>query len=140
MSQVFDGSGSNPAPPPDAPPRKVHISIDDQQLLPDPAAADRLRFAGKASLSLTEDVEEDEAEVELLIRYKFVEDGAAGEGCPLEIEAPTGFAADPATPGRFTGLLTREKASFRFLSDSYSSDWSGQLSVEADVVTQVVDA
>ena len=98
----------------------------------------RLRFSGQASFALADPVEADSAEVAVLLRYKFVEDGAAGTQCAMEVEAPDGFTEDDGASGRFVGPLTHEAKQFRFITDSYSSDWSGQISVEADLVGEEV--
>ena len=57
----------------------------------------------------------DSADVELTLRYLFVEDGRSGESCSLAIEAPDGFSLCEGTDMHFLGALTREAVEFRGL-------------------------
>ena len=130
MGSVFDGKGNTPAPPPDSPARDISIRLGAQKLVASESDPTMVRHTGKATFSWVE--EDADGEVAIILRYKFVEDGAAGTQCPLHISPPPGFEPDEKYEGRFIGRLGPNAASFAFETIDYDSDWSGQLSVEAD--------
>ena len=132
MGNVFDGKGNKPDAPPDPPARDVTIRLESQELVASETDSGKVRHTGKAAFALADRVDEEDAPVAVLIRYKFVEDGAAGTPCSMEISPPPGFEADADVEGRFVGRLTHDPVAFEFQTIDYDCDWSGQLSVEAD--------
>ena len=134
MGQLFDGKGNKAAAPPRSEPRDVSIHFASLNLVPSDTDPTKVRYTGKASVALTEHVDEAEAPVAVVIRYKFVEDGAAGEPCFVDISPTPSFKADADVDGRFIGLLTHDPVSFEFQTTDYDSDWSGKLSVDAGLV------
>jgi len=129
MGSVFAGKGGGHAPPPDAPARDISIRIDAQKLVASENDPTMVRNTGKATFSW---LKEDDDEVEIILRYKFVEDGTVGTRCPMNISPPPGFQPDEKNEGRFIGRLGPNAASFTFETVDYDSDWTGELSVEAD--------
>ena len=85
MGNVFDGKGNKHAPPPQAEPRNVTIGLATE-LIASEVDPTMIRFVGKATISLAERVKKEYAEVQITLRYKFSEDGAAGgDPCSMDI-------------------------------------------------------
>lgn len=79
---------------------------------------------------------EEGEEVEVSIRYRFVEDNALGEYVELEVESPHGFNRHPDRADTFRGRLKPGiVAEFQYLSDEYDSSWTGKLSVDAELIS-----
>ena len=98
----------------------------------------QLRLAGTAVVEFSEhhdaSVEEGD-EIEVSIRYRFMEDGQAGDRAELAIEAPKGFMPVPGRSDTFRGRLgSGSSARFEYLSAEYDADWTGKLFVSADLV------
>jgi len=134
MGAVFDGRGSRPEPPPSAPPADISIHVEDQRLFVSEIDPTKIRNVGTVSFALLDDDAPETAAVAVLIRYKFVEDGAAGSPCAVQIDAPAGYREDPDIEGRFIGTLGRDRVRFGFTTAEYDGDWSGQLSIEAETL------
>lgn len=133
VGSVFSGVGTKPKPPPDGPPRDVRINIRRQDLLP---TVDGLgiTLSGSVGFALSERIETQSAAVILHVRYKFLEDGNAGEECPLGLTPPPGFTLDPERPERLVGELSHDWVVVDFSSRAYDPDWSGRLVVEAELL------
>ena len=126
------GTRNPPPPPPD--PRRVAIRVTRGV---EQAGGDAIRLAATAKFNLTSNHPDAEAEVRLVFRYAFDEDGALGDDCPLELgDLPAGFAIlgrdDRGTT--VEGVLTHDETTFSLRSHSYDADWSGQLIVIGDVI------
>ena len=69
------------------------------------------------------------------LAYRFIEDGRGGSECATTVRAPDGFVRDGTTPNVFVGPLSADTVQFQVTTESYSSEWTGRLSVGARVVT-----
>ena len=63
--------------------------------------------------------------------FRFVEDGRSGRECPFTVFSPKGFASHATIPNCFIGPLAVSGAKFELVSDSYSSEWTARLIVQA---------
>lgn len=118
-------------PTPDPEPRSVAIRPDWKLT---EVTADTLRLSGSVSFSLTEHVPDDDMEIVVSIRYVFVEDDRTGDDAEITIDAPPGFAPADASNG-FVGRLARGgEARFRFQTEPYRNDWTGELRANAEPV------
>ncbi len=132
MRRVMTG-GSIGGNPPVGETRSLSIRLEDREL--EPVRDGEVQLSGIAKISLSEHYDGEQAEISVKIKYRFIEDDKLGSSCPIAIEPPDGFEARGDNPKEFVGTLTREEeAKFEFLSDSYSSDWTARLIVNADVV------
>ena len=118
-------------PPPEPEPRPVAIRPDWELTH---VASDALRVRGSVSFSLTDHVPDDEVDITVSIRYVFVEDDRAGDDAEIAVDAPAGFR--PAGQSRgFVGRLARGvEARFRFETEPYRNDWTGELRANAELV------
>ncbi|MYJ13922.1 MAG: hypothetical protein F4078_06455 [Acidimicrobiia bacterium] len=94
-----------------------------------------IRLNGTASVEFSEHHAPGSAdgdELEVTLRYRFVEDDRSGERVEMAVTAPRGFVADGNDT--FRGRLKAgEVARFEYLSDDYSPDWTGTLVVNAEL-------
>ena len=118
-------------PPPEPEPRPVAIRPDWELTQ---VAADSLRVRGSVSFSLTDHVPDDEVDITVSIRYVFVEDDRAGDDAEIAVDAPVGFRPAGRSRG-FVGRLARGvEARFRFETEPYRNDWTGELRANAELV------
>ena len=101
FKQILQGKGDTPPPPPPPDDRPLRIHISDQRPEVDPGHPDLIRMRATIAFAMSPDAEEDAAEVELSVRYVFMEDGRVGDPCPLTIDAPEGFSAVEDKPGTY---------------------------------------
>ena len=101
--------------------------------------AGRVHFAGVAAVGWNENHlprNVDTVAVDVRVRFNF--DGADRKEtvrAQMEVEAPSGFAEVEPGSGRFRGrIAVGESAEFQYLSESYDPEWTGTLTVEADIV------
>lgn len=133
MRKVMSGGkiGSNP-PLSDVRPISIRLSQNLES-----AGDGKVRLTGSVRFSLSEHHEEDHADVEAMISYRFVEDSRLGSSCPIDIEPQADFDLRSGSPPRFRGtLVSGEEAVFNFSSDPYPSTWTARLIVNADVVNE----
>ena len=117
--------------PPEPEPRPVAIRPDWKLMQ---VAADSLRVSGSVSFSLTDHAPDDEAEIAVSIRYVFVEDDRTGDDAEITVDPPAGFRAPGGSNG-FVGRLARGvEARFRFETEPYRNDWTGELRANAELV------
>ena len=96
------------------------------------AGPEEVRVVGKAEIAFSDHFEDNEALIEVYIRYKFLEDDRAGEEAELEVVTPPGFDGGD---GKFYGILRRrERAIFKFKTQPYRADWSGRLITAAEIM------
>ncbi len=94
-----------------------------------------VRVTGRAEFALSEHFEGSEAQIEVTIRYIFLEDDRSGDPAKVDVHPPPDFEE---TGGKYRGLLRRnERAIFRFVTRPYQTDWSGRLYTEADIVREI---
>ena len=138
FGRIFSSSGPSSIGPQPAE-RPYSISVDEGLSA---AGAGKIRLAGRARYALAEHHAESSAEVDIVISYRFVEDGGLGEEAELTITPPSGFVQVEERPYTFRGALGRRRSSFKFESGPYPADWSGRL--KTDVLPagshEVVDA
>ncbi len=131
MRALLSGSGSGKKPPP---PRPRPFKIAPGGRL-ERAAGGLIRLTGTASVEFSDHHEPgiaDGDEIEVTLRYRFVEDDRSGERVEMAVNAPRGFAE--AGNDTFRGRLKAgEVARFEYLSDEYSQDWTGTLLVNAEL-------
>lgn len=139
LARMLDGTGRGGDPPPPPPPTAPrYFSIQPGgQLAAD--ADGRVHFAGVAAVKWNEDHQPqnvDTAVVDVRVRFNF--DGAdrrEAVRAQMEVEVPSGFAEVEPGSGRFRGrIAVGESAEFQYWSESYDPEWTGTLTVEADIV------
>ncbi|MDE0135907.1 MAG: hypothetical protein OXM54_13820 [Acidimicrobiaceae bacterium] len=138
LARMLDGAGrgGDPTPPPPAAPRYFSIQPGGK-LAADPDG--RVHYAGIATVGWNEDhLPQDADTVAVDVRVRFNFDGADRKEAvraEMEVEAPSGFVEVDPGSGRFRGrIAVDESASFQYLSESYDPEWTGTLTVEAEVV------
>lgn len=120
---------ARPRPVPEPRPVSIH---PDWKLTP--VGADSLKVSGSVSFSLTDHVPDGEVEVAVSIRYVFLEDDRAGDDAGIRVDPPTGFSTSGGSNG-FVGRLARGvEARFRFETEPYRNDWTGELRANAELV------
>ena len=73
-------------------------------------------------------------EIEVSVRYRFIEEDRVGGYAEVAIEAPRGFTSVPGRTDTYKGRLKPGVAAeFRYLSEDYDPSWSGTLSVSAEL-------
>ena len=133
LSGTVPGSGSGSGPEHTDRPFSIHPG---ERLA---AESDgRIRIEGVATVAWNEGYESanpDGAMIEVRIRYNFEgADRKEALGAELIVDAPEGFEETTLGSGRFKGeLLAGETARFEYVSGSYDPEWTGSLSVEAEV-------
>lgn len=130
FGRIFTGSGRRP-PGPEVSDRPFTINVEQQVL---PVENGRIRLRGASTFALSDHHDQDSATVDVLVSYRFVEDGGIGEEAILAVQPPSDFSALAERPYRFRGQLTREPAEFRFDSVSYQADWTGRLKADVEFV------
>lgn len=130
---VFDDLFRNlmkpPGNRPDAPtpvPRDLAIRIRDQDL--EAAGPNAIRFTTTVEFALSDHAEVDEAEVELEVKFVFVEDERLGS-TPAggSLAAPSGWTVDPERPWLVRGRLGHDPVRLRLQTDPYDAGWTGRL-------------
>ena len=130
MKRLLSGdSGRRVVPPVDVRP----VSIGTNTRL-ESVGEDSVRVRGKAVVGLSEHHMGSEAPCAVSVRYRFVENDAAGDWVHIEVTPPNGFTR---VDGKYVGKLCRSnRAVFKFTTVPYRSDWSGRLIVDADLLDQ----
>ena len=134
MRSLLGGRGSGRRPPPV---EQRPFSIRPGGGL-ETAPDGRLRLTGTAAVEFSEHhaVESEEGdEIEVRVRYRFMEDDRPGNSAALDIEPPPGFTSVTGRLDTFRGRLAAGSAArFNYLSEEYDPDWTGKLYVDADLV------
>ena len=130
FKNLMTGKGpSRPKPPPSGP-RDVSVHVRQRPVVAENGTD--VRLTASVDLALAPSFRDaDEAQVTARFSYKFLEDGASGERCNLDIAPPASFTSDDGI--RFVGVLGRTPVRFELTSEPYSADWSGRLVVSCDV-------
>jgi hypothetical protein len=126
FGRIFSSSGNSNSGP-QAAERPYTIGVDESLAS---AGSGRIRLTGRVRCSLAERHVEPSAAVDIVVSYRFVEDGGLGEEACLTITPPAGFVQVEERPYVFRGVLGRRRAAFRFESDPYPADWSGRLKTD----------
>jgi hypothetical protein len=131
IRSVLSGTGRGWNPPV-VEPRPISIRLDHRPLVVD---GERIRLSGTAKYSLSEYFTGDEADVEVSIHYRHLDDDRVGDYIPLRIKAPKGFHPSELDEAKYLGRLGRgQDFSFDFESDPYLATWSGRLFANGDVI------
>lgn len=140
LARQLEGSvrGSGPqVPPPPSPPRLLSIHPGERL---EPAPNGGVRLTGRASISFSEhhtptvpggDL------IEVRVRYQFEgADRKEAADVALLVTGPEEFEEVDGRVGTYRGRLrANETAKFGYESDPYHPEWSGALSVEAELVS-----
>lgn len=131
IRSVLSGSGRGWNPPV-VDTRPVSIRLDYE---PEAVDGDMVRVTGSAKYALSEHFQGEEADIEVSIRYRYIEDDRVGDHVPLDIREPDGFRALEGDEVKYLGSITRgEEVKFDFVSEPYVSSWSGRLYANAEVI------
>ena len=133
MGSVFSSGSDSKRPSAVQTPKDVRIDIQRQDIQSS-SDGSGITVSGSVGFALSNHVAKTSAGVALRVRYKFLEDGNAGEECGLVLSVPAGFAADPEDAGRLQGQLQHEWIYVDFSSATYNPDWSGRVVVEAELL------
>jgi hypothetical protein len=136
LRSIFDEKGKGKKPPPPPPPRTVSINVTQAV----EAVREQIRLVATVRLALTDNIDSDEAECEVALRYAWDEDGRRGENQAIDVAAPVGFSIVEAEEHRGTvlrGPLSHELVDFEITSAPYQPDWTGQLIVTAEPLQAV---
>ena len=123
FGRIFSSPSSSPSGPP-ASERPFSISVDERIK---PAGDGMIRLEGRIGYALAAHNLESRADVDVVISYRFVEDGGNGEEASLTIKPPSEFETIAEQPYLFRGALTHDRVSFEFESAPYPADWTGRL-------------
>lgn len=127
MKRLLKGPGKGTGPDPTLRPFSIQPSYRLEA-----AGPEAVRVVGKAKIAFSDHFERTKAQIEVYIRYMFVEDDRAGEKAELEVVPPLGF---DGSAGKFRGTLRRNHwAVFEFNTQPYRADWSGKLIAEANIL------
>lgn len=129
FARIFSTTESHSSGPQQAE-RPFSIRVDE---LVEATEDGLIRLRGSAGFALSEHHVNDEADVELTLSYRFIEDGGNGEEAKLVIEPPMGFDVVKTMPYVFRGRLGLERAKFSFFSDPYPADWTGRFKGDVDL-------
>jgi len=127
---LLSGSGAGERPPrPEPRPFKIAPGGRLER-----APSGLIRLTGTACVEFSEHYAggADGDEVEVTLRYRFVEDDRSAERVELDVAAPRGFV-DAGTDTYVGRLRPGEVVRFDYLSDEYSPDWTGNLLVHAEL-------
>ncbi|WP_420610542.1 hypothetical protein [Candidatus Poriferisodalis sp.] len=139
LARQLEGSVRGPGPPrppPPAPPRLLSIHPGERL---EPAPNGGVRLTGRASISFSEHhtptVPEGDL-IEVRVRYQFEgADRKEAADVALLVTGPEEFEEVSGRVGTYRGRLrANETAKFGYESDPYNPEWSGALSVEAELV------
>lgn len=118
------------------PPTGDGIRTDIQQQLL--AGEDPTTVRMRATVTLRRDLTIHPAPVLVAVelQYRFQEDERSGAACKAFVKRPPAFGWDGPAGGRLVGELGDEPARFVLNTASYSSDWTGRLAVEVELVKE----
>lgn len=122
FGRIFSSSGGDSSGPQPSE-RPFSITVDETV---EAISAGMIALRGSVGFALSEHHDSEEADVEITVSYRFVEDGGNGEEAKLAIDAPSGFEPVESAPYVFRGRLGRDRVRFTFTSDPYPADWSGR--------------
>lgn len=122
FGRIFSSAGgSSNGPEPTERPFSISLAESVEA-----AGEETIQLVGSATFAVSDNHEPDEADVDVTLSYRFVEDGGNGEEALLQVVAPGGFDLVGESPHVFRGRLTRERSRFEFISAPYPADWSGR--------------
>lgn len=136
IRRVMTGGNLGPNPPVGNT-RPVSIRLN-QELKS--AGNDEVMLVGSARFSLSEHFKEDQAEVSVSIRYRYVEDDRLGSNCEINVEPESDFEPESDGDSKYKGTIVRDQnAVFEFETAPYPSTWTARLIVNADLVEHNVE-
>ena len=133
LADLFKGlargeTGVPPLPPPPGD-RDLSIRITSSQIAEKGTTA--IRMTGSVKIRLADDyTEADRALARVKVSYRFMEDERAGEACVLSFHSPS---EQPDDDGWIRLEVDRNLTELKFTSDPYDFDWTGRLTVSAEV-------
>lgn len=128
FGRIFAGSGGRTQGPE---PVERPFSIRVEQRVK-PAEGNHIELVGGATLAIAGHHDAESALVDVLLSYRFVEEGGNGEEAVLAVTPPKGFESVGELPYRFRGTLTRKPVRFPFATEPYQADWTGRLKVDVE--------
>ncbi len=130
IRRLMSGQGAAKRPIPEIRPLSINLNHGLE------ARDDGLiELTGTAHICFSEHFEGDHAEVKVSIRYCYVEEDRRGDAVDLIVEPPPNFEEKDDDAGWHYGTITEsEVAKFKFMTNEYPTDWSGQLIVDAEIV------
>jgi len=131
FGRIFSSTGTTTGPPPGE--RPFSISVDERV---SPAGEGLIRLEGRMQFALAPHHTDESETVEVLVSYRFVEDGGNGEEAELAVTPPAGFELVSEGPCLFRGTLTHDRVTFRFESASYPADWTGRLKGDVELLVE----
>jgi hypothetical protein len=123
FGRIFSSSSTNSAGPP---PSERPFSIIVEERL-EHAGDGLIRLKGRVRYALAAHHTDPDAVVDVVVSYRFVEEGGNGEEAVLDVAAAPGFEAVSEKPYLYRGTLTHDRVTFEFESESYPADWTGRL-------------
>jgi hypothetical protein len=136
MARLLRGRSKNPPPP--RPKRPISIGFPYEHVVATPDGLCKLRAAIR--LALSEHAAEEPAEAEIRIDYAFLSDAprTRDDRPQLDIVLPRGFTAERNEDGIYVlvGALEHVPVTVTVESQPYPSDWTGELKVAAELVTE----
>ena len=134
MRAILKGGGRGQPPPPVVE-RPFSIHPGGQLEV---EADGRLCLSGTARIEFSQHHSADAVEgdeIEVSVRYRFIEEDRVGGYAEVAIEAPRGFTPVAGRTDTYKGRLKPGVAAeFRYLSEDYDPSWSGKLSVSAELI------
>ena len=135
-----DGRGK--ATTPSVVARKRFVRLDGIRSKPCDAGPGLICTEGSARFSLSDHFPATTAGAHVAVQVRFVvlEDGQAKatNQIPVTLVPPAGFEFEGTTTHRITGWLARgDEHRFAFITEPYSDDWTGRLSIEAEFVQEI---
>ena len=133
MRVLFGGAGGGPRPPV-ADPRPFSIRPGGEV---EATSDGRLRLEGAATVSLSENHDpgdKQSEQIEVSLRYRFIEDDRTGDEVEMVVVAPPGFEEVKDGANTYRGTLSMgEEVRFSYVSDDYDPEWTGRLYVTAEL-------
>ena len=129
MKRLMSGKGQS-LEPPIYEQRPLSINVDCK---PVSVTDELIECSGTVQVAFSEHFEEEEAPIEIAIRYRILEDERGGAESFVLITPPFGFSEE-VNSGLYIGMLRQgDVARFEFCTEPYRADWTGRLYVNADI-------
>lgn len=129
FGRIFSSTGTITGPPSGE--RPFSISVDERVV---PVGEALIRLGGRMRFALAPHHADQQEAVEVLVSYRFVEEGGNGEEAELAVTSPAGFELVSDQPYLFRGTLTHDHVTFTFESAPYPADWTGRLKGDVELL------